>query len=328
MDRPTPEIKLPDQSEDSSRRGGTRGFLISLAKVIFIAVVVFFLGQQIATHWSDIRDYEWSVEPVGLILSLVTGLVTFFIMSAVWRALIAGFGHRIGVFSAFRIFYLSNLGRYIPGKIWQLFGILYLAKRKGIPAERAGASFILVQLFAIPASFLVFVIAAQIEPQLLVDKVAVLGDASSWVITITMVLICAAITLYPQLFLAVGNKILARLGRPVVDFRLDKKVALGVFCGYGIGWICYGAAFWLFVRSVTAGDQLSFVAAVGLFNAAYQIGYLVLFAPGGFGPRELVMGLLLAPFLGPVGTAVAVAARLWAIVLESVAALTALLVKK
>jgi hypothetical protein len=242
--------------------------------------------------------------------------------------LISGFGHRLSVPAAFRIFYLSNLGRYIPGKIWQLFGILYLAKKKGISAEQAGASFMLVQLFAIPASFLVFAIAAQIEPRLLVEKVAVLGDVSSWFITVGMVLVCAAIVLYPQLFLGVGNRILARIGRPTVDFRLDKKVALGIFCGYGIGWICYGTAFWLFVRSVTPGDALSFTAAVGVFNAAYQIGYLVLFAPGGFGPREVVMGLLLAPFLGPIGAAVAVAARLWAIVLESLAALAALLVKK
>jgi uncharacterized membrane protein YbhN (UPF0104 family) len=70
------------------------------------------------------------------------------------------------------------------------------------------------------------------------------------------------------------------------------------------------------------------IAAAGIYNAAYQVGYLSFFAPGGFGPRELVMGLMLTPFLGPVGPAVAVVARLWAIVLETTAALLALGVRR
>ncbi len=51
-------------------------------------------------------------------------------------------------------------------------------------------------------------------------------------------------------------------------------------------------------------------------------------APGGFGPRELVLGVMLTPFLGPIAPAVAIGARLWAIVIEGLAALLALAVKK
>ncbi|NMC43979.1 MAG: UPF0104 family protein, partial [candidate division Zixibacteria bacterium] len=58
------------------------------------------------------------------------------------------------------------------------------------------------------------------------------------------------------------------------------------------------------------------------------IGYLAIFAPGGIGPREAVMTLLLAPFFGPaVAAALSLASRLWLIVVEAVAALIALKIK-
>jgi len=323
-----PELRpSPDESAKPGK-GPWRRFALPLVKYAAIAAILYYLGLQVSYNWGQISDYNWTISLLPLGLSLAIGLAAFFIMAIVWRAIIGAFGFQLSMPAAFRIFYLSNLGRYIPGKVWQLFGILYLTGKKGIPAEAAGASFVLVQLFAIPASFLVFAVAAWIEPKLLIDRVAILGETTSYVITGGMILLCSAVVLFPGAFLAVGNRLLRLVKRPEVRFNLDKKVALGVFLGYGIGWICYGTAFWLFVRSVAPETELSVVAGVGLFNAAYQIGYLVLFAPGGFGPREVVMGALLAPFVGPIGAAIAIAARLWALVLESAAALLALAVRK
>jgi hypothetical protein len=207
-------------------------------------------------------------------------------------------------------------------------GILYLAKKEGVPPEQATASFVLVQMFAIPASLLLFVIAMQFEPRILVDQVAVLGKGSTYLITGLMLLLVAVVVLWPGRLLRLANALLRRFGRPEVQFALDKKVALRLFVGYSLGWLCYGIAFFLFVRSVMPQSNLTAVAAVGLFNAAYQIGYLTLFAPGGFGPREVVMGFMLTPFLGPLAVALPVLARLWVVLIEVVAALIALTIRK
>jgi uncharacterized membrane protein YbhN (UPF0104 family) len=293
-----------------------------------VAIILFFVVRQFAHHWQEIRQYDWQINWNYLILSVIAGIATFFAFSSIWRKIMVGFGHRLSQTKAFRIFYLSNLGRYIPGKIWQLFGILYLTKQAGIPPERAGASFILVQLFAIPASFLVVVITMLIEPKVLVDQVAVMGHKSAVIIAAVMVALSLVIILWPQKVLAIGNAILRRLKRPQATLTLDKKVALGIFVGYCLAWTLYGVAFWLFIRAVTENTGVSLIAAVGVFNAAYQIGYLALFAPGGFGPRELVMGVMLMPFVGPIAPAVAILARLWSIVVESIAAAIALGIQK
>ena len=302
--------------------------ILTLLKIILTLVILYFLYRQVAHHWQEIKAYQWEIHWGYMICSVLAGVGTLFVLSTVWIKIIAAFGHQLSITKAFRIFYLSNLGRYIPGKIWQLFGILYLTKKEGIPPERAGASFIFSQMIGIPASLLVFVLAAQIEPKLLVDQVAVLGDKSAYLITAAMVAVSLVMVLWPQKVLAIGNAVLRKLKRPQAVFALDKKVALTSFVGYFVSWIMYGTAVWLFTRAVTDGAGCSLVAAAGAFIVAYQIGYLALFAPGGFGPRELILGVMLAPFLGPIAPAVAIAARLWAIVIEGLAALLALAVKK
>ncbi len=302
--------------------------LTTLLKITLTAIVVYFLYRQVASHWGEIKDYQWQVDWGMFVLSALVALGTFVIMASNWRRLIAGFGHQLPLRKAFRVFYLSDMGRYIPGKIWPLLGILYLTKKEGIPPEQATASFILVQIFAIPASLLLFAVALQFEPRILVDQVAVLGETSTWLICVLMLAFSVVIVLWPQRLLRIGNALLRRLSRPEVRFELDKKVALRLFVGYAVGWFCYGVAFFLFARAVLPGVGLSLIAAVGVFNAAYQIGYLALFAPGGLGPREVVMGFMLTPFLGPLAMALPLLARLWSVLVEVTAALIALAIRK
>lgn len=305
-----------------------RRLLTGLLKTALTIIIVYFLFLQVARHWEQIRDYPWDIRWGWLALSVATGLVTFLIMSANWQRLIAGFGHHIPLRKCWRIFYLADLGRYIPGKVWALLGVLYLARKEGVEPEQATASFVMVQLFSIPVSFLIFAIAFQVDPRILIEQVALLGDYSAWLFTLAMLAITAALVLWPRQMLAVANWGLARIGRPSITFGLDKSVALQLLLRYFLGWFCYGIAFYFFVRAVAGPTDLNLIAAAGIYNAAYQVGYLSFFAPGGFGPRELVMGLMLTPFLGPIGPAVAVVARLWAIVLETTAALLALGVRR
>ncbi|MFZ5979141.1 MAG: lysylphosphatidylglycerol synthase domain-containing protein, partial [Candidatus Zixiibacteriota bacterium] len=211
--------------------------------------------------------------------------------------------------------------------VWQVFGILYLTRQRGIPPEPAGTSFVIFQFFTIPASLLLFVIASQLDSRILIDQVKLLGPYSALLLTAVMLTICVMIIFWPSSFLRIINYLLKKISRPPLTFHLDKKVALAVFLGYFLSWVLYGLAFWWFLKAITPALTVGVVTAMGIFAFAYQIGYLVLFAPGGFGPREIVMGALLTPFLGPVAAAAVVLARLWSIVIEVFAALISFFIK-
>lgn len=304
-----------------------RRFAAQLVKIALTGVILYFLGRQVYSHWGDIRQYDWDIHPGWLLASLALGTSAFIIQAASWRMIIGSFGHRVRLMMSYKIIYLSNLGRYVPGKVWQLFGMLYLTKKKGIAPEEATASFVLVQVFGLPASLLAFALANQFQPDVLIEQVAVLGPGATWLITIGMLVLCALAVFATGRLQGVGNWLLKLINRPPVQFTMDKTVALKIFCGYFAAWIVYGTAFWCFLRAVSPERSPDIIVAIGIFNLAYQIGYLALFAPGGFGPRELVLGSLLTPFFGPIAAAVAILSRLWTIAIEAIAALIALAVK-
>lgn len=297
-------------------------------KLALTGVVVYYVAQQVWANWDQVGSFDWQFDPLYLVLSLLLAMLALFLFAAAWGRVVSGFGHTLGVGQSFRILNLSNLGRYIPGKIWQVFGMLYLAKQKKIPEEHAVASFVIYQMFTIPASLLVWVLAAQFESALLIDKFKIMGTGSAYALGGLGLLGCMILIFYPKPFLKSANYLLKKLGRPVAIFDLDKSVALQAFVGYFVGWIVFGLAFWVLLVSVMGQAAPPAITAIGLYNVAYQIGYLALFAPGGLGPRELIIGMLLQPFVGPIAPALALVARLWSILIDSSAAAAALGIKK
>ncbi|MBN2289239.1 MAG: hypothetical protein JXQ83_07890, partial [Candidatus Glassbacteria bacterium] len=119
--------------------------------------------------------------------------------------------------------------------------------------------------------------------------------------------------LYPPLL----NRLLAlaaRLGgRQAVSCPLKTGHLLAWFILNVAVWLAYGACFYYFILSVLPDSDVGFAAATGAYAVGYIIGFLVVFAPGGLGVRELMFAGLLASALGGQGpaTVVALASRVW-----------------
>lgn len=303
-------------------------FAKNSVKTVLTLAILYFVFRRISEDWSKIETYPWDIHWGYMALCVLVGLITFFILSTMWRKIIFSFGYSLGHAKSFRIFYLSNLGRYVPGKFWQLLGILYLTRKENIPPETATASFVAVQMFVIPSSLLVFAIASVLDPQILTAQIPLLGGVSPYVLLAVMLIISLMIISWPDKVFILGDFILRKLKRDGLSFHMERKVSLTLYLGYCVAWVCYGLGFWLSTKAVSSDISLSPVAAIGAFNAAYQVGYLALFAPGGFGPRELALSVMLQPYVGAIAPVLAVLARLWAIVIEGLAALIALSVRK
>ena len=303
--------------------------LFHFLKLALIAIVFYFIYIQFRNNWADIKTYNWQVGSWGLLItSILCALFGLFLFSSTWALVVRGFGDKLALSAAFKISYLSNLGRYVPGKIWQLFGIIYVAKQYGLSAEKATASFLISQLFMTVSAFLILAVSAQFEPAIIIDQISFMGKGSAYLFTIGMVLLSLVIIMWPNHILTVGNAVLRRFSRPELKFSIDKKVAPVIFLGYCIAWVFYGAAFWMFIKSIVIETDFGLVPAVGIFTGSYQIGYLALFAPGGIGPREAVMGQMLLPFLPGVAPMIAILSRIWTTVIEILATGISYLVKK
>ncbi|MGH8016415.1 MAG: lysylphosphatidylglycerol synthase transmembrane domain-containing protein [Candidatus Zixiibacteriota bacterium] len=304
-------------------------FLIFALKSLLILVIFYFVYLQFRNNWEDIKTFEWQFRnPLLLILSFFTALFSFFLFASTWSIIASGFGEKISLPASFKIFYLSNLGRYVPGKIWQLFGIIYVARQYGLSAEKATASFVISQLFMTVSAFLILAVSAQIEPAIIIDQIAFMGKGSAYLFTAAMVSLSLVVVIWPNWILALCNLVLRRLSRPELSFVMDKKVAPLLFLGYCFAWFSYGAAFWMLIKSIVVETDLGLIPSIGIFAGSYQIGYLALFAPGGLGPRELVMGQMLLPFLAGVAPMIAIISRIWTTVIEILASIISVLIKK
>jgi hypothetical protein len=313
--------------KSTSSRWTPRRILFLFIKIILAAVVIYFAGRQLVNNWSSIKQFDWTINPYLLVLSVAMHLFTFLILSSTWCMLMKAFGHDIPLRYGYKVSYIANLGRYIPGKIWPVFGMVYLLNRIKVSKETALASWGIATLLGLPPAFLAGFIAISFYPQMLSERLGFNLGVGPEVI-VALIIVGSVITAFiPHRLLKLFNWILKLVRRPAVTFELNKAIILKVYGGYFVGWVSYGAAFYVFMRSIMPNPPVPVVAGIGAFVAAYIIGWMALFAPGGIGAREWVLTTVLTPFLGPVAAGVAITARLWNLCSEVIAALIALLIK-
>ncbi len=286
-----------------------RPLLRRLLAAVLVAATAVFLGLAIGRNWSHLASIEWHVRPFELAASVLVLLAALVWGIFVWGRVIARFdvpGPRFRTLGW--IWFLSNLARYVPGKIWQFVGVVQLGGRAGVPGPVLLTSLVIqtgitlvsaaiVSLFALPA---------------MARGLGTYGDAA--VVAAAIVGLAAVHPRVLNFGLRLVPRRLASLELAWTGTWLQGIVllALGV-----VAWLIYGVAFALLADAMV-GIPLTLVPALVAANAlAFLIGYLVFIAPGGLGAREAALTLILGP-IASIGVAavIAVSFRLWLIVAE------------
>ena len=322
-------INVPALFSKMKKTSGLKyGLLLRLLKYTAVGALLYFVAAQLTDSWQEVRSYPWRISPWRLAASLALHVLALGIFSLIWRAVIRGFGHTVSPTAAFKIAYLSNLGRYIPGKVWQMFGMVYLAKKVGIKEESAVSSWVVAMVFALSAAFSLGLAILLFLPAELAPVSDTFGHFTLWGAMALAILISALLILFPKAIFKPINRALSIVKRPPVDFFLKPLTGLMVFSGYLFGWLTYGAAFWLFANSLISEPVIPLWVGIGAFVLAYQVGYLAFFAPAGVGVRELILTAILTPYFGPIAAGISVAARVWNLIAEISVSLIALKIKK
>ena len=293
------------------RKGLRWTFQLGLA-----GLVAWMVWAAVVRNWDEFRSLNLSLtlRPGWIALSVLAVFLSYGISVEAWRRILAGWDQSLPYSRAARVWLVANLGRYIPGKIWSVAGLMVLAQRAGVAPWAAGASAFAIQAVAIGTA--VALVAAATP------------DAAS-----PLRLGAAALVAVATIAVLVWDRAargLARLTGSTVQIKplpvaaVVKSAVLGL-----LAWLAHGVAFWLLARGLGLPDTLSVVTAAGIFPLGYILGLLALFAPGGIGVREVVLIGLLAPTLGGGGAvALSVASRILLTVTEVVAPIGVLLVTR
>lgn len=256
---------------------------------------------------------RWRPAPWPLLTSSLLLLIAFVVTAWYWARLAAAFGGpTLPLADATRIYFLANLGRYLPGKLWQIAGLAYLARQQGVPSLAATGAAVLGQSLTLIGAFVVGALPLALGGRG--------GEAmpSPWILLLLAAV--GALLLVPPLFRQTLAAAFRTLRQPPPDLRaLDPLFGLRWLTLYTLAWIVYGTAFWIFARAFAVSAGV--IDAAGAFAGAYFAGYVAIFAPAGIGIREGVLAALLSPHVpAPEAVALAILARLWATVVELVPA--------
>jgi len=294
-------------------RGGMqlRKVLIWVGQLVLAVLVIGFVGRSVMSNWGELSalDITLHPKPLWIVMSAVTVWLTYALLIEAWRRILAGWNQHLRFDQAVPIWCLSNLGRYLPGKVWSIAGLAVLAQRVGVAGWAAAGSALAMQALAVGTGALVVAIWAPLAA-------APTTEASSAARLLSPVLLgVAALVAFAAVAALVWkplSRMVTRVTGPRFELRpLPASTALMAATVTLASWLAYGVAFWLLARGLFDTGDLTLQVSIGVFAAGYIVGLLALFAPGGVGMRELVFIALLGPVMGyDVALALAVASRL------------------
>lgn len=292
--------------------GVLKALAIRLGQLVATIVVTWFVADRAGLGIAELRALDlstWTLDWLVLCASCAILLGGYFLSAYLWGRIVHGLGGRaMPPTESVPLYMVANLGRYVPGKIWQIAALATMARQRGIPGATATAAAVLLQGIAIASALLVGL-----------GALWSLADGAAWRWLVPGVVLGAVVVgLIPAVFRAVTD-LWFRVTGTEDPPRLEVGDALGWLVLGLVNWIVYAGAFWVLVTGL--GLDVAFLGAASAFAAAYVVGYLAVFAPAGVGVREASLLALLSPQLGA-GTAgaVAVIARVWTTGVEVVPA--------
>lgn len=297
------------------RQSPTRRRALTLLQLAFAAAVIAFAGRVLLRQWrevgrvADVLRLDWPL--VGASALLVLG--SYAILIETWRMVLSRWDAHLDYWDAARVWTVSNLGKYVPGKVWQITAMGAMVHRRGISPIVAGASSVLITLVNTVVGFVVVLAlgARALDP----------AGKGTGAAVVAIVLLAAGLVAAPAILPLVARALARATGRSISLPRVPASAVWIAAAGSAAAWTIYGIAFRLFVAGVTGSAAGATTEYIAVFTGSYLIGFVTLFSPGGLGTRELAMTAALAAFglaTPPQAALITVGSRLWLTVLELV----------
>ena len=255
-----------------------------LAQVLLLAAIVF-VALRVRSLWHgshvDLTSVDWAAL-VGALVLAAAGTVA---SALIWLVILRDLGIRTQPRWT-GVFFQAQLGKYIPGSVWQYAGRAAVARSHGIPVREVGIS--------LPIEVAASAVAAgSIAPFLL-------GWWGAAIIAAVAGALMAAV----------------RLARPRRAPLFATVHATLLFVPV---WLLLGGSFWLCARGLVAVPARDLALYTGVFAVAWLAGLVAVYAPGGLGVREAALVALLSSRIGAADALVVAAVSRLILILVDVA---------
>ena len=255
-----------------------------VAQILLLAAIVF-VALRARSLWHGSHIELSRVDWLALAASFALAAVATAASGLVWVVILRGLGTRTQWRWA-GLFFQAQLGKYIPGSVWQYAGRAAVARSSGLPVRPVAVS--------LPIEFVATAVAAGATGAFLLGW---WGAA---------VLVAAAVALLVA-------------ERPTRIRAIAVPTTISVTLLYVPIWLTLGVSFWLCARGLVVVHASDLALYIGTFAVAWLAGLFAVYAPGGLGVREAVIVALLSSHIGAADALVVAAASRLILVLVDIA---------
>ena len=122
-----------------------------VAQAVVMLLALGFLVALLRGQWQTLQAYDWELRPGWALASLLLLGGAWLVQLGLWRSIVTALGGALPYGQAVRIWFLSNITRYIPGNVWQYLSMIELAAEFHISRLVTLTSVVLHQVISVAA---------------------------------------------------------------------------------------------------------------------------------------------------------------------------------
>jgi hypothetical protein len=277
-----------------------------------VVAVLGAVGYALVASWSQLDHTGWTFSPLPAAIGFILWLAAFLWVAPLWVVICRSLGGGITVRQGVRIHLISNLGKYLPGKVLHAVGLVVMARPYDVPGPVGVTSVLLELALSLTGAGLISLLALPLvldaQRALLVPLVIV---AVAFALVVMHPVVMGRLLRFGARFVpgAAGHFETARL--------LPYPRALMLLVAYACSWFILGCSLFASAQIISPLGVELLPQMAGTMALSYLFGLAVPFAPAGLGAREGATALLLSTLMPlPAAIATSVLARLIGIAAE------------
>lgn len=277
-------------------------------KYIFLLLVFFYIAKFFYESYSDLQTVRIEIAPVYFILSCLFLILFYCILVSLWYFLTIVTGCRITFEKSVISWFYSQLGKYVPGKVFTVASRIYFYNKDGISPKKVSLCFYLETMASLLGSTLICVSSA------LHLNLPLFKNYRSIIYILLGVIF---ILIHPKIISRVSSIGMTLFKRPPVRIEIKYFSILIIVIFYSLNYLLLGLGFFCLIRSVYSLHPSYIFLISGSYAMASIIGFLSFFAPSGLGVREGVLIYVLRNIMpDSIAGIISIFSRVWVTIVE------------
>ena len=276
-----------------------------------IAAIFGFLGKMVWNNWNQVKDASFTLEVFPLILSTLIFAFSYFIQVWAWYLITLKLKVAVSFPETIKSWFYSQLGKYLPGKIWLFLGRIYSYESRGKPKKLTSVALYFEMVTLMIAGGVIFLAALVLVQE---TNYFYFGKQLWWLVPL---FILAFGSVHPQVLQKIMNWALILIRREPISLSIAYLDVLRILVICIVAWLVGGLGFYLFVDSIYPVAFQSILFLTGALAISSTLGLVAIFAPSGLGVREGALVYILSFIMAtPVAVIISVLTRIWMTLIE------------